>query len=134
MDTCPIATRRASSYDRKLVEQSWGGDVRRAEVPRTGEGWRMARKLRLGLALMAVGCTLLPTAAAAGRALPPGKVIASVYCQTRQNTNCFRAYGPGPARYMRAPRGYSKRLHCRWYNTGWSSSLAVDKNYCVRRT
>lgn len=68
---------------------------------------------------------------AAVSTLPSGPVIATVYCPNQANVDCSRVFGQGPARYAHAPTGFDRSLGCRWYDTGYGSSLGEDKHYCV---
>jgi len=82
---------------------------------------------------LVVAALLIAPGAAPGTSLPPdGKDIATVYCNKHRH-NCTRVYGAGPSHYGHAPRGYSRRLRCRWYDTGYGSGLGVVKIYCIRR-
>ena len=84
----------------------------------------------LGASALLVGVIASPGVAATS-ILPPGPVIATVYCPNPTNTDCSRVFGQGPEHYARAPTGFDHHLGCRWFNTGYGSSLGEDKNYCV---
>jgi hypothetical protein len=93
---------------------------------------RAGRFWLLALAMVAAAAVVVPGASAVTTP-PPGKIISIVYCPNRQNVNCIRVGGRGRSHYKRAPRGYDRRLRCRWYDTGYGASLGMDKHYCVIR-
>lgn len=83
--------------------------------------------------LFLVPALVAPPATLAMSLPPKGENVATVYCN-KHRRNCAKVYGAGPRRYARAPRGYSRRLRCRWYDTGYGSGLGVVKIYCIRRS